>query len=65
MLLSFQSFKRKEGVVWGVYILALEEKVYITFEKENILEWSLGSFYEIYLLVISPSFIWLWCFHLF
>ena len=38
MLLSFQSFKRKGGVVWGVYILALEEKVFITFEKENILE---------------------------
>ena len=65
MLLSFQSFKRKGGVVRGVYILALEEKVFITFEKENILEWSLDLFYEIYLLVISPSFIWLWCFHLF
>ena len=38
MLLSFQSFKRKGGVVRGVYILALEEKVFITFEKENILE---------------------------
>ena len=46
-----------KGCSLGIYIPTLEEKISITFEKVNILERSLGTFYNIYLLVISRSFI--------